>query len=107
MKQPIKKLLLRKLGFLIADGSVVGMVERKLDALGAAKKVNDLTVNVNYALKSSHLIEFLNDTPGEIRPSTLSAQTVLRPLQVFAQSEGSVFAVLGKSSKDKTAKIPP
>ena len=92
---------------IAADGSVVGMVARKLDALGAAQKVNDLTVNVNYALKSNHLIEFLKDSPAEVTPSALSVQTVMRPMQVFSRSEGSVFAVLGKTNKDKTVNNAP
>lgn len=82
------------------DGSVIGMVVKKVDALSFAEKSRDLTVNVNYALKSQHLLEFLTNSPAQTQGKTLSLKTVLRPYQVFAQSEGSVYAVLGRSTKD-------
>lgn len=81
-----------------ADGSVIGMVVKKVDALSFAEKSRDLTVNVNYALKSQYLIDFLNNTPAQTTAKPLSLKTVLRPYQIFAQSEASVFAVIGRSA---------
>lgn len=90
---------------IAADGSVIGMVLNKVDALSFAEKSRDLTVNVNYALKSQHLLEFLTNTPAQTQGKTFSLKTVLRPYQVFAQSEGSVYAVLGRSTKDANVNV--
>jgi S1-C subfamily serine protease len=84
-----------------ADGSVIGMVLKKVDALSFAEKSHDLTVNVNYGLKSKFLIDFLSNTAAQVQARPLALKTVLRPYQVFAQSEGSVYAVIGRSSKDE------
>jgi S1-C subfamily serine protease len=81
-----------------SDGLVIGMVQKKIDALGAAKRINDLTINVNYALKSNHLLEFLESTTVSVAPQALSVYTLLRPYQIYAQSESSIYAVLSKKS---------
>lgn len=80
------------------DGLVVGMVQKKLNALSVAEKTNDLPVNVNYGLKSSEIIHFLAGTPAEVNMSALSLQTVLRPYQLFAQNQSAVFAVVGRKT---------
>jgi serine protease Do len=85
---------------IAADGVVVGMVQKKLDALGVAERTHDLAINVNYGLKSNYLVEFLNGTPAQKIPQAVSLRSVLRPYQIYAQHENSVFAVLGRDSKD-------
>jgi S1-C subfamily serine protease len=88
---------------IAADGSVIGVVLNKVDALRFAEKSNDLTVNVNYGLKSQFVLQFLSNTAAQTQGKALSLKTVLRPYQVFAQSEGSVYAVVGRSTKDANA----
>jgi len=83
---------------LAPDGLVVGMVQKKLNALSVAEKTNDLPVNVSYGLKSSEIMNFLVGTPAQANVSSLSLRTVLRPYQVFAQHQGSIFAVVGRKS---------
>lgn len=80
------------------DGLVVGMVQKKLNALSVAEKTNDLPVNVSYGLKSSEIVNFLAGTPAQVNVSSLSLRTLLRPYQVFAQHQGSIFAVVGRKS---------
>lgn len=80
------------------DGLVVGMVQKKLNALSVAEKTNDLPVNVSYGLKSSEIVNFLAGTPAQANVSSLSLRTLLRPYQVFAQHQGSIFAVVGRKS---------
>ena len=80
------------------DGLVVGMVQKKLNALSVAEKTNDLPVNVSYGLKSSEIVNFLAGTPAQTEVSSLSLRTVLRPYQVFALHQGSIFAVVGRKS---------
>ena len=82
-------------GPLIApDGLVIGMIQSKLNALGAAQKTNDLAINVSYGLKSSKLISFLEQTPAAPSVQTLSLSAMLRPYQLYEKTQSSVFAVL-------------
>lgn len=83
------------------DGTVIGMVQRKIDAKKVEEKTEDLLVNVNYALRSSQIIKFLQ--AGSVAPKiqTLSLSTVLRPYQLFEQSHASVMAILGRNRVDK------
>ncbi len=79
---------------LSPEGWVVGMVQKKLDALSVASKVNDLPVNVNYALKSSELIAFLQKAGLTPQIKALNADIYQRPYKVFAQTQGSIWTVV-------------
>jgi serine protease Do len=89
------------------DGLVVGMVQKKLNALSVAEKTNDLPVNVSYGLKSSEIVNFLAGTPAQANVSSLSLRTLLRPYQVFAQHQGSIFAVVGRKSPAAPEAVTP
>ncbi|WP_158272798.1 serine protease [Limnohabitans sp. T6-5] len=78
------------------DGTVVGMVQRKLNSAKIAERTQDLLVNVNYALRSSLLIQFLQTTPATIRQQNLSLSTVLRPYQLYEQTQGSVVSIIAR-----------
>ncbi len=80
---------------LAADGTVIGMVQRKVNAVRVAERTQDTLVNVNYALRSSQLLDFLQDTPAQATVRNVSLQTVLRPHQVFEAAAPSVLAVVG------------
>lgn len=48
-------------GPLIAkDGTVIGIVTSKLNAIGVVRATGDIPQNVNYAVKSSYLVELFN-----------------------------------------------
>jgi len=83
---------------LSPDGLVVGMVQKKLNALDIAERTKDLPVNVSYGLKSSEILGFLKGTPVEPSVKTISLSTALRPYQIFAQKQASVMAVVGRKS---------
>jgi len=83
---------------LAPDGLVVGMVQKKLDALSVAERTHDLPVNVSYGLKSSEILTFLKGTPVDPVIKSLSLSTNLRPYQVFSLKQASVFAVVGRKS---------
>jgi len=83
---------------LSPDGLVIGMVQKKLNALDVAERTHDLPVNVSYGLKSSEILEFLKGTPAVPKVKSLSVSTVLRPYQVFQQWQGSVLAVVARKS---------
>lgn len=85
------------------DGTVIGMVQRKIDSKKVEEKTEEVLVNVNYALRSSQIIKFLQ--AGSVVPKiqNLSLSTVLRPYQLFEQSRSSVMAILGRNRIDKPA----
>jgi len=90
---------------LSPDGLVVGMVQKKLNALDVADRTHDLPVNVSYALKSAEILEFLKDTPVQAKVKGLSLNTYIRPYQLFQQKQNSIFAVAARKSAAPTA--PP
>lgn len=83
---------------LAPDGLVVGMVQKKLNALDVAERTHDLPVNVNYGLKSSEILNFLKGTAVEPTVKSLSLNTYLRPYQIFMQKQASIFGVAGRKS---------
>ena len=86
---------------LAPDGSVVGMVQKKVNVQRVAERTQDVLVNVSFALKSAQLLDFLKDTPVQPQVHSLSLDTVLRPYQLFAQTEGSVLAVVARQQSPR------
>lgn len=86
---------------IASDGSVVGVITHKLDAAKAIEKGNDLPQNVNFALKSRHLVEFLRAQSLAVTPQPLNLSRQLRPFEIFKRSSGSVFMVVSTRPKDK------
>ena len=83
---------------LSPDGLVLGMVQKKLNALDVAERTHDLPVNVSYALKSSEILEFLKGTPVQAKVKSLSLNTYMRPFQLFQQKQNSIFSVVARKS---------
>ena len=52
-----------KIGNHVERGNVVGVVSAKLSASAALKATGALPENVNYAIKSSYLLSFLESAP--------------------------------------------
>jgi S1-C subfamily serine protease len=88
------------------DGTVIGMVQRKINAKRVAEQTEDMLINVSYALRSSQIIAFLQSGPASPRIRNLSLSTVLRPYQIFEQSQLSVVGVIGRSRTDPPAQTP-
>ncbi len=82
---------------LSPDGIVIGVVRGKLNALSLAQKTGDIAQNVNYALKSSRLIEFLQSAgvPLVVEKPNLALQP--RPYETFRKAEASIVAVVGRT----------
>lgn len=87
------------------DGSVVGVAQRKLDALKVAERSHDLPQNVNFALKSSSLIEFLRSTDVKAHIRAVDLNVTARPFEVFHRVENSVIAILA-AKKPETHLTP-
>jgi S1-C subfamily serine protease len=81
---------------LAPDGTVIGMVLRKLDAAKVAERSQDVPTNVNFALRSAALVQFMEKGPAAARTQEISLQTVLRPYQLYEQFQGSVLTVVGQ-----------
>ena len=86
---------------LAPDGSVVGMVQKKVNVQRVAERTQDVLVNVSFAIKSSQLLEFLRESPAQPSQHTLNLDTVLRPYQLYAQAEGSVLAVVAREQNSR------
>ena len=86
---------------LAPDGSVVGMVQKKVNVQRVAERTQDVLVNVSFALKSAQLLDFLRDTPALPTVHALNLDTVLRPYQLFAQTEASVLAVVARQPSSR------
>lgn len=79
------------------DGSVVGMVQRKLDSQRVLERTQEWTINVSFALRSGHLIDFLEGTPAAVAPVQLDLASSLRPYQIYAQTQASIVPILASS----------
>lgn len=79
------------------DGSVVGMVQRKLDTQRVLERTQEWTVNVSYALRASHLIDFLEGTPVTLSQTTVDLSSTLKPYQIYAQSQNSVVPIMAST----------
>jgi S1-C subfamily serine protease len=75
-------------------GSVVGVVVSKLNVLAVASDIDDMAQNVNFAIKSSVLVNFL-DTSG-VSYSSTGPQSPLSPVDLAEKVKS--FAVLVKCS---------
>lgn len=73
---------------LSPDGVVIGVVRSKLNALSLAlaQKTGDIAQNVNYALKSSRLIEFLQAAAVPIQIEKPNLLQSPRPYETFRKA---------------------
>ena len=53
------------------------------------------------------VLEFLRDTPVQPTVRALGLESVLRPYQLFAQTEGSVLAVVARQQSSRSAGDSP
>lgn len=85
---------------LSPDGLVVGVVQGKLDALQVAEKTHDLPQNVNFALKSSVLMHFLEGSEYKAQFSWVNLSKRYRPYEILRLSEQSIVQVIGVGVKE-------
>jgi len=79
---------------LSPDGLVMGVVQGKLDAMSVAQKTRDLPQNVNYAVNSRALADFLADTDAGARVLEPRLTVRYRPYEILRLSLPSVAMVL-------------
>jgi S1-C subfamily serine protease len=80
------------------DGTVVGMIQRKLNSVKILEQTQSLQLNVNFALRSSAMIQFLQGSPANPKVHQLSTEIVLRPYQIYNQSQASILAVIARGA---------
>ncbi len=88
---------------LAPDGTVIGMIQSKLNATQVAERTKDLMFNVSFALRSSELIRFLQSSSIQPQQRSVSLQTHLRPYQIFEQSQASVLIVMSRGTTTQAA----
>ena len=86
---------------LAPNGEVIGVVLSKLNALSLAEKTGDLAQNVNYALKSSSLLQFLNEAGIKMEVRPLDMSQAVRPFETYRKAEASVLAVIARDLPNK------
>jgi TPR repeat protein len=79
---------------LDTDGQVVGLVVFKLDEIVTAQETGSLPQNVNYALKSSFVLSFLESLPELNSKLLQEKKTGLSRTQVVEKSSKAVVMVL-------------
>ena len=85
-------------GPLIAPGgTVVGVVQSKLDALKLSEKTNDLTQNVNFATKSSVLLKFLKGVSDIPSTQPLEAEQPLQAVRIYNELKKAIVPVVAKN----------
>ena len=78
------------------DGSVIGVVLQKQNALAIAEKTRDLPQNVNYALQSDELKAFLDEAGLRVTVRAPDLTVLPRTFQLYRKVESSVVAVIGR-----------
>lgn len=78
------------------DGLVIGVVQKKLDALKMAERSKDLPENVNYGLKSAVLIKFLEGSGVNILTKKINLDLNMRPFELYRQKHMAVMAILAR-----------
>ena len=85
-------------GPLVAPGgTIVGVVQSKLDALKLSEKTNDLTQNVNFATKSAILIEFISDLPNLPSTQPLDPDQPLKAIRIYKELEDVVVPIIARN----------
>lgn len=77
-------------------GTVVGIVRAKLDAEKMARLGQDTPQNVNFAVKSAALIEFLNGTSGIPFTRPLNAEAEIRPIRIYSEAIEAIVPVIAR-----------
>ena len=77
-------------------GTVVGVVQSKLDALAISEKTNDLTQNVNYSTKSSVLLDFIEGTPGLPTTRLLQPEQPLKAIRIYIELQSAIVPIIAE-----------
>lgn len=85
------------------DGLLVGLVQRKLDALKMAERNGDLVQNVSYAVNAGALCRFLDSNGLVCNTKPLNHAAVKMAHVIYADNLGAIWMVLARDSKRAAA----
>jgi len=86
------------------DGTVIGVVLQKQNALAVAEKTQDLPQNVNYALRSDELQAFLEVAGLQVNPRAPDLSVLPRTYLLYRKVEASVVAVIARDPPKAVAR---
>lgn len=87
------------------DGTVIGMIQKKINSARLADKPSqDILINVNYALRSSQIVDFLRSENIPFQTQSVLPNITFRPYQLFEMHQQSVLAVIGRG---QTSELQP
>lgn len=87
------------------DATVIGMIQRKLDSQRVMDRTQEWMVNISYALRSSHIMDFLQDTSVTVRVKKLDTQQMLRPFQIYEQANPGVVSIIASPNLPNPANL--
>jgi S1-C subfamily serine protease len=84
-----------------SDGQIIGMVSAKLDALKIAKETGDIPENINFAIKTGMLRDFLDNSAVDYRTAS-DAKGDLKTSDI-AKNARAFTLLISCTSEEKTA----
>ncbi len=78
------------------DGTVIGMVQRKLNTQRVLDRTQEWTVNVGFALRSSHILGFLEGTAATVHIKPLEIHNLLRPYQIYEKVNPGIVSIIAR-----------
>ncbi|PZA00651.1 serine protease [Gammaproteobacteria bacterium 2W06] len=91
---------------LAPDGTVVGIISHKLDARRASEMTRDFPQNVNFAMKSSRITDFLDAEGVDYRISMFDDTQSLRPYELYRDVTDAVHLLVVTQRVGAETNIP-
>jgi S1-C subfamily serine protease len=91
---------------LAPDGTVVGIISHKLDARRASEMTQDFPQNVNFAMKSSRITDFLDANDVNYAISMFDDTRILRPYELFRDVTDAVHLLVVTQQTGADTDIP-
>ncbi len=91
---------------LAPDGTVVGLISHKLDAQRASELTQDFPQNVNFAMKSSRVTDFLDEQGVDYRVRLWNEETVLKPFELYRDVTDAVHLLVVTQNAGNDTQIP-
>jgi S1-C subfamily serine protease len=79
---------------LAPDGTVVGIISHKLDAQRASELTSDFPQNVNFAMKSARITDFLDEQAVDYRIRLFREETVYEPYELYRDVTDAVHLLV-------------
>lgn len=88
------------------DGNVVGIISHKLDAQRAGELSQDFPQNVNFAMKSSRITDFLDTHDVDYAVQLFDATIVFKPYELYRDVTNAVHLLVVLQSGTAQTSIP-